>query len=362
MKRSSRIVKSSLMAACLSMLLAACTTGNTNQSEALNQGDYAAILPYDASNTRGKHVGLISDIDVRNQMETGLMDLSKAYFDPNEVAYKTHVFLDYDELDATDGSRGLLGTLRDENPNGLNPGSDEVFDTGNGEVVGPVLILDLYEIDFYKNDQLAGISIGLIVPDEVSYDGEDYAIAQDKMNDFLGVAANKIVSYLRERFNDISARIPVLVAAYQLNTESTDASKGGYIYSVYFNGASTDYQTIDEEHYIVPGSAFSAADPTMAAEFTQFKADIIDVLPDATYVTGEARYVDGVCTRMNLTVTTHGKTAGETMAAVQAIRQKMSAFTSEDTDYRITVENNNQVYALLHRPKGTYEVSVITTY
>ena len=35
--------------------------------------------------------------------------------------------MDYDELDATDGSRGLLGTNRDENPNGLNPSPDEAL-------------------------------------------------------------------------------------------------------------------------------------------------------------------------------------------------------------------------------------------
>lgn len=347
----------------LMLVMAGCVpAGTSGLGTALRNGDYAAILPYDASNTRGKHVGLIPDIDIRTQMEIGLMDLSKEYFNPSDVAFKSHVYLDYDELDATDMSRGLLGTLRDDNPNGLNPGSDEVFDTGNGEATGPILVLDLYELDFYKNNALAGISIALVVPDEVQNDaGEEVEITQEKMKDFLDVTATKLVSYMRERFNDINNRVPILVAAYEINSDPNDASKGGYIYSVFFNGASTDYRTIDEDNYIVPGSKFSTADPTMAAEFNSFREDLRTVLPDATFVTGEARYNDGVCSRLVLNVTTHGKTAGEILAAIQAVREDMNLFSSTETDYRVTVTNDSDTVAIMHRPAGTYTVDVIST-
>ncbi len=188
------------------------------------------MLPYSTSDTRGKHIGLISDMDIRIQLEQGLMDLSKTYFPPGEVAFRTHVFLDYDELDSTDGSRGLLGTLRDNNPNGLNPGSDEDFDTGNGLVKGPILVMDLYELDFYSGNDLKGIAIGLALPDEVEEDGKTYPITSEKLVEFTKATATKVVSYLRELFNEISRSLPILVAAYDLNSNPPSVSKGGFIY------------------------------------------------------------------------------------------------------------------------------------
>ena len=100
--------KNKLVLGLLALCLCACSTGNKNQANALDEDSYQAILPYESSDTRSKHVGLIQDTDLRVEMESGLMDLSKKYFSPTTVGYKTHQFLDYDELDATGGSRGLL--------------------------------------------------------------------------------------------------------------------------------------------------------------------------------------------------------------------------------------------------------------
>lgn len=96
---------------------------------------YQAATPFVSSDTRVKHVSLISDADAHRSREW-LDGSCERTFSPNSVTYRVHSFLNYDELDATDGSRGLLGTLRDGNPNGLNPNSNEDFDTGNGIVKG----------------------------------------------------------------------------------------------------------------------------------------------------------------------------------------------------------------------------------
>lgn len=161
MHRTVKLLTSFLV---ISLCLSGCMGTSTNDTLALQAGDYVAMLPFESSDTRVKHVGLISDQDIRIEIESGLMDLSKQYFDPSSVGYRTHTFLDFDELDATDGSRGLLGTLRDDNPNGLNPSRDEAFDTGNGEVTGATILVDIYELDWYNtNDNLRGISLALVV-------------------------------------------------------------------------------------------------------------------------------------------------------------------------------------------------------
>lgn len=226
---------------------------------AVNDGGYAAILPYETSDIRAKHIGLIADQDIRFQVEQGLMDLSKKYFSPKDVAYKTHAFLDFDELDATDGSRGLLGTLRDDNPNGLNPNNNDSFDTGNGIVQGGILLVDLYELDWYKGDALNGISISLVVTDSLTdSEGSRTEISDEAMKNYVEVTSIKLVSYMRERFNDISKSVPIFIAAYQLNTDSTSSSKGGYILEDWFAGGSTtgEISSVNEEYLIVPSSDF----------------------------------------------------------------------------------------------------------
>ncbi len=222
--------KSKLLIGLLAMSLCACSTGNKNQANALDEDSYQAILPYEASDTRSKHVGLINDTDLRVEMESGLMDLSKKYFSTSSVGYKTHQFLDYDELDATDGSRGLLGTVRDGNPNGLNPSADEEFDTGNGIVTNATILVDIYELDWYTNDTLKGISLGLVVNGNLNAsDGSSVDITDEKMQNYLEVTFSKLASYMHERFNEINKNIPIYIAAYKLDdTNATD--KGGYVY------------------------------------------------------------------------------------------------------------------------------------
>lgn len=347
---------------CTCMALGGCREG-VERAQPLKAGDYAAILPYETSDTRGKHIGLIADIDIRTQLEKGLMDLSKEYFSPDEVAYKNHAFLDYDEIDASDGSRGLLGTLRDGNPNGLNPGADEEFDTGNGVVKGPILVVDLYELDFYDQNDLKGISIGLAVADAATdAQGNRVDISPEKMDEYLSATGSKIVSYLRERFNEITPNVPVLIAAYELNTDDDDSSKGGYIYTEYFtqNRSSTD--VVSENYMTVPSDAFSEAQPDMAYQFEIFRQDVATVLTDTTYTVGEAKIQNGTVQRLELTINSHGKTVGEMLAVIQDVREKLSVFESTSCEYKVIVKNNDEVCALMERASGSDKVTVLTVF
>lgn len=255
--------KNKLVLGLLALCLCACSTGNKNQANALDEDSYQAILPYESSDTRSKHVGLIQNTDLRVEMESGLMDLSKKYFSPTTVGYKTHQFLDYDELDATDGSRGLLGTVRDGNPNGLNPSADEEFDTGNGIVTNATILVDLYELDWYTNDNLKGISLGLVVNGELSAsDGSSVEITDEKMQNYLEVTFSKLASYMHERFNEINKNIPIFIAAYRLDDSNT-TGKGGYMYEGYYKGGQGSFTSLSQEWTLVPSSRFTDLDSSV---------------------------------------------------------------------------------------------------
>ena len=352
--------KNKLVLGLLALSLCACSTGNKNQANALNEDTYQAVLPYESSDTRSKHVGLIQDTDLRVEMESGLMDLSKKYFSVNSVGYKVHQFLDYDELDATDGSRGLLGTVRDGNPNGLNPSADEEFDTGNGIVTKATILVDIYELDWYSNDNLKGISLGLVVNGELNAsDGSTVEISDEKMESYLEVTFSKLASYMHERFNEITKDIPIFVAAYRLDDSNT-TGKGGYVYEGYYKGGQGSFTSLKQEWVLVPSSRCKELDSTAYSEFTAFKEDISTVLPDNTYITGEAKFESKKLKKLNLTITAHGKTAGEVLAVIEDVRDQMSTFESKKCDYLITILNDDTVYALIERESGSSECNVIS--
>lgn len=359
-KISRRCLLTPLLSA--SLLLAGCQDQTIQTAQPLRPGDYAAILPYETSNTRAKHIGLLTDVDIRTQLEQGLMDLSKEYFSPDEVAFKNHAFLDYDELDASDGSRGLLGTLRDNNPNGLNPSADEDFDTGNGIVKGPILVADLYEVDFYTGNELKGISIGLAVNDAVEQEGKRIEITPEKMQEYLRATGTKIVTYMRERFNEVGYDVPILIAAYELNTDENDNSKGGYVFTDLFEGSKTSEQVISEDYMLVPSTAFSQAQPEMAEQFETFRQDVAQILSDSTYTTGQAKIENGSVQRLTLTVTAHGKTVGEILAVIQSVCEHLSLFTSQNCAYKVIIKNNGDICALMDREAKTDKVEVLTVY
>lgn len=347
-----------LILAMLCICTACSSTTNTNQSNALHSGEYSAILPYESSDSRIKHASLISDTGARVRMEEGLMELSKKYFSPSEVAYKTQVFLTYDELDATDGSRGLLGTNRDDNPNGLNPSRDEGFDTGNGTVTGAVVLVDLYELDWYSDDELQGISIGMAVNDEITdEDGNSVEITQERMNNYLEVTAGHLVSYMRERFNEITSNVPIYIACFTL--DSSEDSLGSYLYQGYFEGSQGEYSKLDLTWLNVPSTTFTEDQESVAEQFTEYQEAMSTILVDYSYVVGQARVQDDKVNELKITITCHGKSASELLAIVQAARDELSVFSSTECEYIVEVLSDEGTYALISRPVSSTESTVL---
>ncbi len=316
----------------LALGITGCSSFGSNNADSSDADEYQAVMPYNTSDTRVKHVGLISDQNTRVQIEDGLMDLSKQYFSPNQVKYKTHAFLDYDTLDATDGSRGLLGTLRDDNPNGLNPGSEEEFNTGNGKVKGAILLADIYELDWYKGKDLKGISIALVV------------------NGTVG-----------EHNTKVKKAIPIYVASYQLS-ESEDDNLGGYIYSLYLNKNDQDFENLSEYWYRVPSNEIAKKDPTLSDQFLAYQNKVAKVLADNTYCIAQAKYDGDTLEKLNITITAHGKTAGEMLAVSQVAKKQLSKFKSVDCEYSVKVIDNEETYCMMKRNKNETVVNSVTSF
>ena len=64
--------------------------------------------------------------------------------------------------------------------------------------------------------------------------------------------------------------------------------------------------------------------------------------------------------KLNLTITAHGKTAGEVLAIIEYAKDQMSTFETKKCDYLITILNDDTVYALIERKSGSSECNVIS--
>ena len=64
--------------------------------------------------------------------------------------------------------------------------------------------------------------------------------------------------------------------------------------------------------------------------------------------------------KLNLTITAHGKTAGEILAVIEDVKDQMDTFSSKKCDYLITILNDDTVYALIERASGSSECNVIS--
>lgn len=346
-----------ILSLCLAVVLVGCSS---KDSSGTHPGEYAPIIPFETSDTRVKHVGLISDQNLRMEVESGLMDLSKKHFAPGEVEYKTHTLLNFDELDATDGSRGLLGTLRDDNPVGLNPSRNIPFDTGNGEVKEATILVDIYELDWYANDKLKGISLAMVVSDKVGPDGSEVEITSEKLKNYIEVSSGQLVNYMRQRFNEVSTNVPIYVAAYAL--DSTGVTNGGYFYDGIFSGTSSHFSSLNEKWVLVPSDEFATFDPVTSTEFATYKEDLRNVLPDYTYITGKAKYNGKNLVRLDLEVTAHAKTAAEILAITQIANKSLAVFENLECQYQVKIINDDEVYGLINRQVDTKETTISTTF
>ena len=124
---------------------------SSEETKAINEGDYSALLPFSASDAGQKHAQMQTNLSDTLTIGTGLMELSKEYFSSKTYAFRGGKYLDYNTLDASADQSGLLGRTSKKNANGLNPAVGDVFPTGDGEekiTANDILLLDIFEYDW----------------------------------------------------------------------------------------------------------------------------------------------------------------------------------------------------------------------
>ena len=326
-------ILASIMAVFLVVAMSGCKddtkkqSTNLEETKAVSEGDYAALLPYEASTARHSHAILST-----NQTETftvgkGLMELSKKHFDPDTYVYREGQFLTYSALDATSDGEGLLGRTSETNPNGMNPkvGSRFKTDAGEKEITSSdVVLLDIFEMDWYRSNDLEGISLALVLNSKIG-DSENPDIITDEMLKTYGEdAARKIVSYLRKTHPEIGQKTPIYVVLYKEGGVN-NSLPGVFLDEAYFESKTVgEFKSISEEWALFPSKKASELDGSVATNFSQLKKNILNVLPDATSIIGEGHFTDKKLDSLSMEVSINAKSYAEAYAVVQMVNTSMS--------------------------------------
>ena len=347
------------------MLLAGCNSDDseqktqTTETSTISENDYAAVLPFKVSDARSKHASLVD----RFEIGSGLIELSKEHFSPKTYAYQENQFLTYNALDAYNDGSGLLGRMSEKNPNGLNPESGTSFPTDKGDLKDPVIVLNVFEADWYKGTQLSGLSLALVIQSKItdSETNKTYTLNQAKLKIFAEEQARKTIKYLRDTHPEISDDMPIYLAVYDCNSEE-EGIPGNFTEQAYFkSGTDGSFSTLDNTWCLFPTDASNTLDSTTHSYFTSYKSKLSDInLGDDISIIGKGEFWDKDLETLSITVTARAKTSLEMNAIIQTLNQNLSIFTS--TDFRITVniKCDDTEMAMIERAKGTTKTNVIS--
>lgn len=350
------------IAAVLALALGGCQ-GNDNAKKETqtiaDEGDYAAQLPFHASDARQKHTGVLSDQGERFNITSGLMELSKQHFNQNDVVFKESQFLTYDILDASDYSTGLLGRASDKNPDGLNQQREESFDTGDGkQAKGIAPLVDIYELDWYSgSSKLEGISLAMVLtPTPYDAEGKTVSVTKEQLKVFAETQGKKLNSYMRESFPEIDKDLPILITVYCLSEK--DAVPGSFIQQAYFTSSSAQFTDINEQWELLPSDDFTKLDGDVATQFNTIKNGLNEFSPDDVYIMGEGRFRDQKLVELNISVNLHAKTGAEAYALTQYLWNQTSLFTGTNYELTIDVMSDNDHVAVMKRSAGSADTAL----
>ena len=85
------------------LLLSGCNNSDDKKKDkndgketvAIREGDYTALLPFDVSDARLKHMTMVTNLNDTLEIANGLMKYSKQHFSPDTYTYRESQFLDY---------------------------------------------------------------------------------------------------------------------------------------------------------------------------------------------------------------------------------------------------------------------------
>jgi len=274
-----------------------------------NDKEYRIYHTNKQSETRGYiQYGVDNRVDI-DEIETGLMRLSKATFDPDSYYFQNGKYISPKEIDQ------MLARKSKAYPNGLNPPLGKGKDLGEQAADAPKILSYIHEQDYLKSVdpyKLGGISLAVSVNSVYTdslynkKDGKTYTadvvLDQEKVKAQGKLYAEKVL----QRVRNIKGleNVPIVIALY------IESPPGSYIPGHFYAKTVVDagqshigkWDPVAERYVLFPSSVATKNYKGDSDKFDKFKEDVENYFPNAIGVVGKGFYRNHELSELTFTI------------------------------------------------------------
>ncbi|AYC30833.1 CamS family sex pheromone protein [Paenisporosarcina cavernae] len=330
---------------------------------------YRTLLPFKESASQGLTVSNIGTKYDIQEVDNGLMRLSKRTFSPEKYFFQEGQYLDRDtvvewlgRLNAEDPFTG------EKNEVGLNPQASPDMPLDERAKKAPLYLAHIVEQDYLEranenNVRLAGISIGLAMNSIYYYRDENGTqfqepIPEDAMIKQGQKMANEIVSRMRQI--DGLADIPIRVGLFK--QQSRDAIVPGTYFATGIaaggKGSVDNWEKINEEYVLFPQPESNEKYRGASEFFQNFKQDIDKYFTRYTSVIGTGYYQSDEIKSFAIEIPVQFYSEAEVIGFTQYTTGLVVDHFPVDLEVEVNISSINGPEALIFKKAGKEEPEV----
>ncbi|HEX7066192.1 MAG TPA: CamS family sex pheromone protein [Bacillales bacterium] len=278
---------------------------------------YRTVVDFEPGAARG-HIlyGVGNRLDI-DELETGLMDISKSAFPPDQYIYRDGQYLGQDTLESWLENKDMNkyktqnGKVKPYNPLGLNPELPKNYHDFSWEKKKqflenhPSYLSYVVEQNYLVKAgddklKLGGISIAISMSRIFTYEieddkglihsGEVMLDNQEKIKEKARQFAGMILKRIRKM--EELKEVPIVIGLYQEETSESVVPGHYFAKTVVDAGDHSigDWKAIQESHVLFPSDEADRNHKADADRFEKFKDDIQKYFPNFVGVIGKAYY------------------------------------------------------------------------
>lgn len=278
----------------------------TPKMKSTNQ--YRTVVNFQPGAARGDILyGVDNRLDI-DELQRGLMRLSKSTFSPNKYIYQEGQYLDQNTIDS------WLQNKSKKNSKGLNPALPNHYSSFSVQKKisylknHPSYLSFVAEQDYLVQQgkdklKLGGISLAISMAQVYSFQvqdkqGKQYneqvplstAQAKQKAKQFAQVILHRV----RQSHNGALKNVPIVIGLYQEQTQNSLVPGDYFAKTVVRAGNNSigNWKTVNENHVLFPSNEATNNHKTDADKFQQFTKEIQKYFPNFIGVIGKGFYKD----------------------------------------------------------------------
>ena len=338
----------------LFLALVSCNKQETVGDLTIHSSDntsYPVAIPFEPSQLRYFHYA-DNALDIGQNM----IEYSKNYFSTSKyILHEGSILKEHgDDLLA------LINRSSDSNPTGLNPSVTTVFDIGNNKTVtGPVIINDIFEINFREINQpnkLAAITLALVVRSNIEDDkGNIVTVDSEKLYAFATNAGIALASYFQSLPGVFDAPIGIII--YD-DSKIDDGLSGTVIAEGLFTGRSGQFTRINQSTAFLPTNTSSEKDKALYNQFLNLKKSLLNYIPENLSIIGKGLYEENQAIKLKITVTILAKTYTEVYVLTEYLISLLNDFP-EELLIIVEIKNFNNTLVVLRKESNSTQINKI---